>query len=91
MARASSHSVMYVLPASAATPLSTTSALGPHQPLLRTCPPQGEVLASARGAIDLAKDDPDRDEKIKGVRGEINNWVARYRRDETFSGRPSFR
>jgi hypothetical protein len=46
---------------------------------------------AARGAIDLAKDDPDRDEKIKEVRGQINNWVARYRRNETFSGRPSFR
>lgn len=50
----------------------------------------GGVLAQARGAIDLAKDDPDRDEKIKAVRGSINGWVARYRRDQQFSGRPSF-
>ena len=27
---------------------------------------------------------------MNAVRGEINSWVARYRRDTTFSGRPSY-
>ena len=53
-------------------------------------PLQGTILAAARGAIDMDKEDPDRDETIKAVRGDINNWVARYRRDQQFSGRPSF-
>lgn len=43
-----------------------------------------------RDTLALAKDDPDRDEKIKNLRKEINTWVAKYRREPKVSGKPSF-
>lgn len=48
------------------------------------------ILTKVNGAIALERDDPARDEKIGEIRKDINGWVAKYRRDEKFSGRPSF-
>eukprot|EP00877_Chromochloris_zofingiensis_P014931 jgi/Chrzof1/9692/Cz04g12110.t1_PSB27A[v5.2] len=48
------------------------------------------ILASVDDAIKLPKDDPARDEKIKTIRTGINSWVAKYRRDAKFSGKPSY-
>lgn len=48
------------------------------------------ILASVNGALALEKDDPARDDKIAVVRKDINAWVAKYRRDAKFSGKPSY-
>lgn len=48
------------------------------------------ILAEVNGAIAMDRDDPARDEKIGQVRKDINQWVAKYRRNDQFSGRPSF-
>ena len=38
----------------------------------------------------LERDAPGREDTVTSVRKEINDWVAKYRRDTTFSGRPSY-
>merc|ERR1712205_35671 len=40
--------------------------------------------------ITLAKDDESRPEAIKHLKGSSNDWVAKYRRDNSVSGRPSY-
>lgn len=51
---------------------------------------QTTVLQLVTDAVGLEKDAPNRDEKIAEVRQGINTWVAKYRRDDTFAGRPSY-
>ena len=40
--------------------------------------------------VTLDKDAPNREERIADVRKQINTWVAKYRRNEQFAGRPSY-
>ncbi|KAI8465021.1 MAG: photosystem II Pbs27 [Monoraphidium minutum] len=49
-----------------------------------------EVLALVSSAIALDKDAPDRDERVAEIRKGINGWVAKYRRNDKFAGRPSY-
>lgn len=41
-------------------------------------------------AVALERDAPNREELLQAVRAESNAWVARYRRDTSFNGRPSY-
>lgn len=43
-----------------------------------------------RAALALGRDDPGREEAVAGVRAATNTWVAKYRRDNAFSGKPSY-
>lgn len=49
-----------------------------------------KVITDALAAVALAKDAPNREDALKAVRAQTNDWVARYRRDGKFAGRPSF-
>lgn len=48
------------------------------------------ILAKVRSTLAIPKDDPEKDETVKGLRKDINSWVAKYRREPKVSGRPSF-
>lgn len=48
------------------------------------------MITDALAAVALAKDAPNREEDLKAVRSQTNDWVARYRRNGNFAGRPSF-
>lgn len=50
----------------------------------------GAILEEVQGIMKLAKDDPSKDERINALRGDINGWVAKYRREPKFSGKPSY-
>jgi hypothetical protein len=63
----------------------------PRPPLpAPSSPPQAQVLQLVTGALTLEKDAEDRDERIAEVRKTINTWVAKYRRNDKFAGRPSY-
>ncbi|PRW32896.1 Photosystem II repair PSB27- chloroplastic [Chlorella sorokiniana] len=49
-----------------------------------------DIISNVRSAATLERDAPGREETMAAVRKDINNWVARYRRNATFSGRPSY-
>jgi photosystem II Psb27 protein len=49
-----------------------------------------DVITNVRSAALLERNAPNREETMNEVRKEINDWVARYRRDTSFSGRPSY-
>ena len=51
---------------------------------------QSSVLKAVSSAISLGKDEPGKEEVISSVRKQTNEWVAKYRRDSTFAGRPSY-
>ncbi len=42
--------------------------------------PQAQIITNVRNAATLERDAPGREETMAGVRKEINDWVARYRR-----------
>jgi hypothetical protein len=48
------------------------------------------VLQLVRDAVALPRDAPDREERVAEVRKGINTWVAKYRRNDKFAGRPSY-
>jgi len=48
------------------------------------------VLAGVKAAMAFSRDDPALAEKVKKVRDDINTWVARYRRNTKYGGRPSY-
>ena len=48
------------------------------------------MISDVRNAALLERGAPGREETMESVRKEINDWVARYRRDTAFSGRPSY-
>ena len=52
--------------------------------------PQSSVIATVRAALALGRDDPAREAAVAGVRSATNTWVAKYRRDAAFSGKPSY-
>ena len=53
-------------------------------------PPQAGVIATVRTAVTLGRDDPGREAAVAAVRQATNSWVAKYRRDNQFSGKPSY-
>jgi hypothetical protein len=74
--------------ANAARTAAAAEPRSPPRPLLPT--PQGAVLQLVSSVLAIEKDAPDRDERIGEVRKSINSWVAKYRRNEKFAGRPSY-
>ncbi|KAK9846515.1 hypothetical protein WJX81_005765 [Elliptochloris bilobata] len=48
------------------------------------------VLKAVSSAISLGKDEPGKEDVISSVRKQTNEWVAKYRRDNSFAGRPSY-
>ena len=51
---------------------------------------QEETIKKVQEALDLDKTDPKKEEATKQVQEEIKQWVARYRRDNSVAGKPSF-
>eukprot|EP00887_Chlorella_sp_A99_P007310 scaffold2.g7310.t1 len=49
-----------------------------------------KVIADVLEGATLERDAPDREPRLRATRDEMNRWVAKYRRDQAFSGRPSF-
>jgi photosystem II Psb27 protein len=47
-------------------------------------------LKEVRGVLELPKGDASADAKVKDLRTDINKWVAKYRREPKFSGKPSY-
>lgn len=47
-------------------------------------------MKSITSALELEVSDPTREEKLKDIKRTSIDWVARYRRDSRFSGRPSY-
>ena len=54
------------------------------------CLCKSTVLRDVSAAISLDKNDPSKEEMINKIRKQTNNWVAKYRRDNKFAGRPSY-
>lgn len=50
----------------------------------------GDILSKVNTVLSLDKDDPSKEDSVKALRKDINAWVAKYRRDDKFSGKPSF-
>ncbi|CAL8464026.1 g3561 [Coccomyxa elongata] len=48
------------------------------------------ILKDVGAALSLDKSDPAKEEAMNNVRKETNAWVAKYRRDNKFAGRPSY-
>ncbi|CAI5979039.1 unnamed protein product [Closterium sp. NIES-65] len=48
------------------------------------------VIERVRYTLGLARDDPARSEAVSELRELSNTWVARYRREKSVAGRPSF-
>ena len=51
---------------------------------------QAEVIGDVQAALKLDKEDPARTDAIAKAREQTTKWVAKYRRDGTFQGRPSY-
>lgn len=49
-----------------------------------------DTIHNVQGVLDLDKTDPKREEATKQIQEEIKQWVARYRRDNSVAGKPSF-
>ncbi len=50
----------------------------------------GKIIAGMTTALDMAVDDPAREEALKSLRKDTVSWVSAYRRDPKYSGRPSY-
>ncbi|EFJ42752.1 hypothetical protein VOLCADRAFT_107104 [Volvox carteri f. nagariensis] len=48
------------------------------------------ILGKVKVTLALDKDDPTKEDSVKALRKDINNWVAKYRREPKVSGKPSF-
>lgn len=48
------------------------------------------LVALAKEAVTLDKNDPNKESKVAELRTALNVWVAKYRRDDRFAGRPSY-
>lgn len=48
------------------------------------------ILGKVNTVLALDKDDPAKEDSVKALRKDINSWVAKYRRDDKFSGKPSY-
>jgi Photosystem II Pbs27 len=51
---------------------------------------QSEVIAAVKSTLALDRDDPTKPDAITALRKQTNDWVAKYRRDASFAGRPSY-
>ncbi|KAK9814214.1 hypothetical protein WJX72_002368 [[Myrmecia] bisecta] len=49
-----------------------------------------KVLEAVKATLDLPKGDPGKEDAVNAVRKQTNDWVAKYRRDGSKSGRPSY-
>ena len=56
-----------------------------HHPFL-----QSAVVAAVRAAVTLEPGSPERAAAVAAIRAATNSWVAKYRRDNSFSGKPSY-
>lgn len=50
-----------------------------------------EVIGKVRSTINKDKSDPDVADAVAELRELSNSWVAKYRREKSLLGRPSFR
>ncbi|XP_062215685.1 photosystem II repair protein PSB27-H1, chloroplastic-like [Phragmites australis] len=50
-----------------------------------------EVIGKVRSTISMDKSDPNVADAVAELRELSNSWVAKYRREKTLLGRPSFR
>ncbi|GJP37565.1 hypothetical protein CLOM_g12288 [Closterium sp. NIES-68] len=48
------------------------------------------VIERVRNTLGLARDDPARSDAVNELRELSNTWVARYRREKSVAGRPSY-
>eukprot|EP00210_Caulerpa_lentillifera_P004178 g3984.t1 len=48
------------------------------------------LLENVKSIVSMEKEDPTRDELTEKVRLQTNQWVAKYRRDNNFAGKPSY-
>ncbi|KAH7282848.1 hypothetical protein KP509_35G049900 [Ceratopteris richardii] len=48
------------------------------------------VIVLVRNTLGLEKTDPSRGEAVKALRQSSNKWVAKYRREKRFAGKPSY-
>merc|ERR1712118_329901 len=49
-----------------------------------------EMINAVAATLDLPRDAPNRDATVKGVRSAGIAWVAKYRRQNEYAGRPSY-
>lgn len=49
-----------------------------------------EMIDQVEYTLSLEKDDPSRDSAIEQTRKMTNEWVAKWRRDKKFAGKPSY-
>ena len=52
--------------------------------------PPRQMIADMQEVMALERDAPDREAKIKSAKKEGVEWVAKYRRQPEFAGRPSY-
>jgi photosystem II Psb27 protein len=50
----------------------------------------GVVLGALKSTLELTAESQNREDTVASVRDEANKWVAKYRRQSKFSGRPSY-
>eukprot|EP00249_Psilotum_nudum_P009843 c22185_g1_i1 orf=25-585(-) len=48
------------------------------------------VISQIRSTLVLDKNDPAKGEAVKALRQSSNEWVAKYRREKRFAGKPSY-
>jgi hypothetical protein len=58
--------------------------------LTPVCEGQTEVISAVKTTLALDRDDPTKADAITALRKQTNDWVAKYRRDASFAGRPSY-
>ncbi|MCO5572591.1 hypothetical protein L7F22_026347 [Adiantum nelumboides] len=49
-----------------------------------------KVIGQVRSTLGLDKADPTRGDAVKSLRQTSNEWVAKYRREKRFAGKPSY-
>ncbi|PNG99866.1 hypothetical protein TSOC_014344 [Tetrabaena socialis] len=49
-----------------------------------------DILGKVKVTLSLDKDDPAKEDSVKSLRKDINQWVAKYRREPKVAGKPSF-
>ena len=48
------------------------------------------IIEETETVLTMGQDDPALEAAVEAYRGHINTWVAKYRRDDRFAGRPSY-
>ena len=89
-------SLLSLLSSWLSVPFSSTSTSSPlsQKKKKKNSPHQlhqkAAVIATVRTAVTHDRDDPAREAAVAAVRQATNTWVAKYRRDNQFSGKPSY-